>query len=149
MKSAKNLGRPPPSFGQVQKNSSFFSGNLPLYSPAFVTTFYISETSFLVICFLIPREYSDGQHPPVQVSNIAKGTTDPRVEFISQVHSSQFTNLDQITISEYRLSALTSKSQPNISISTKSKVKILTKPSFRILTKIKLHNLNQTSAAKY
>ena len=65
--------------------------------------------------------------------NIAKGTKDPRIEFISQ-------NLDY---------ASTSKSQPNISISTKSKVKILTKPSFRILTKIQLRNLNQTSAAKY
>ena len=32
--------------------------------------------------------------------NIAKGTTDPRVEFISQDHSSQFTNLEQIAISE-------------------------------------------------
>ena len=45
--------------------------------------------------------------------------------------------------------ASTSKSQPNIRISTKSKVKILTKPSFRILTENKLHNLNQGSAAKY
>ena len=45
--------------------------------------------------------------------------------------------------------ASTSKSQPNISISTKCKLKILAKPSFRILTKIKLRNLNQTSAAKY
>ena len=32
--------------------------------------------------------------------NIAKGTTDPMVEFISQDHSSQFTNLEHITISE-------------------------------------------------
>ena len=32
--------------------------------------------------------------------NIAKGTTDPRVEFISQDHSSQFANLEHITISE-------------------------------------------------
>ena len=52
----------------------------------------------------------------------------------------QFQNLNK---------ALTSKSQPSISISTKSKVKILPKPSFRILTKIQLRNLNQTSAAKY
>ena len=37
--------------------------------------------------------------------------------------------------------ASTSKSQPNISI--------LTRPSFRISTKIRLHNLNQASAAKY
>ena len=36
--------------------------------------------------------------------NIAKGTTDPRVEFLLQVHSSQYTNLDRITISESRLS---------------------------------------------
>ena len=36
--------------------------------------------------------------------NIAKGTTDPRVEFISQDHGSQFTNLEHITISESRLS---------------------------------------------
>ena len=32
------------------------------------------------------------------LKNIAKSTTDPRVEFISQVYSSQFTNLDQIII---------------------------------------------------
>ena len=47
--------------------------------------------------------------------NIAKGTTDPRVEFISQTRTQilikfQFQNLDK---------ALTSKTQPNISISTK------------------------------
>ena len=35
---------------------------------------------------------------------IAKSTTDPRVEFISQNRSSQFTNLEHITISESRLS---------------------------------------------
>ena len=49
--------------------------------------------------------------------NIAKGTTDPRVEFISQVLTQilikfQFQNLDE---------AKTSKSQPNISIWTKLK----------------------------
>ena len=52
----------------------------------------------------------------------------------------QFQNLNK---------TLTSKSQPNISISTELKPKIFTKPSFRILTKIQLRNLNQTSAAKY
>ena len=36
------------------------------------------------------------------VKNIAKGTTDPRVEFISQDHSYQFT--EHITNSESRLS---------------------------------------------
>ena len=54
----------------------------------------------------------------VCILNIAKGTTDPRVEFISQdltqilikVH---FQNFDQ---------ALTSKSQPNITISTKLEI---------------------------
>ena len=36
--------------------------------------------------------------------NIAKGTTDPRVEFIPQDQNSQFKNLEHITISESRLS---------------------------------------------
>ena len=44
--------------------------------------------------------------------NIAKGTTDLRVEFISQDHSSQLTNLEHITISESGLSI-------NFKISTK------------------------------
>ena len=35
---------------------------------------------------------------PEQNINIANGTKDPRVEFISQNHSSQFTNLEHITI---------------------------------------------------
>ena len=43
--------------------------------------------------------------------NIAKGTTDLRVEFISQDHSSQFTNLEHIT-TESQLSI-------NLKISTK------------------------------
>ena len=70
----------------------------------------------------------------------AKGTTDPRVEFISQDHSSQ----------------IFTKSQPNISISNKSKFKILTKPSFEywprfnlvISTKLQQQNSDQTSASK-
>ena len=50
--------------------------------------------------------------------NIAKGTTDPRVEFISQVLTQilikfQFQNLEQ---------ASTSKSQPNMNIPTKVKL---------------------------
>ena len=44
--------------------------------------------------------------------NIAKGTTDPRVEFISQDHSSQITNLEHILISKSWLSI-------NFKISTK------------------------------
>ena len=31
-----------------------------------------------------------------RLENIAKGTTDPRVEFILQDHSSRFTNLEHI-----------------------------------------------------
>ena len=46
--------------------------------------------------------------------NIAKGTTDPRVEFISQVLTQIFKF--QFQILNYK--TLTSKSQPNISIST-------------------------------
>ena len=53
--------------------------------------------------------------------NIAKGTTDPRVEFISQVQTQilikfHLQNLDQ---------ASTSKSQPNISLSIKLKLQNL------------------------
>ena len=53
--------------------------------------------------------------------NIAKGTTDPRVEFISKVQTQILTkfhlqNLDQ---------ASTSKSQRNISLSTKLKLQNL------------------------
>ena len=57
-----------------------------------------------------------------KILNIAKGTTDPRVEFISQVQTQiliKFQNFDQ---------ASTSKSQPYLSI----------------LTQLKLQNLNQT-----
>ena len=85
----------------------------------------------------------------VCILNIAKGTTDPRVEFISQdltqilikVH---FQNFDQ---------ALTSKSQPNITISTKIKLKILeqtlcskSEQKFSSMTKPHLPNLQQTVA---
>ena len=44
--------------------------------------------------------------------NIAEGTTDPRVEFTAQDHSSQLTTLEHITILESRLSI-------NFRISTK------------------------------
>ena len=61
------------------------------------------------------------------------------------VHSSKILNILQFQKTN---KALKLKSQPDISISTKSKVKILTKPTFRILTKNQLRDLNQTSAAK-
>ena len=77
-----------------------------------------------------------------RLKNIAKGTTDPRGEFISQVQTKTLIKLHLQNLYQ----ASTSKSQPNISI---LKLKILTKASFRILTKIQLRNVNQTSAAKY
>ena len=43
-------------------------------------------------------------HDAERKENITKGTTDLKVEFISQDHSSQFTNLEHVTISESRLS---------------------------------------------
>ena len=86
--------------------------------------------------------------------NIAKGTTDPRIEFcfpkllilvISQGQT-------QILI-EFHLQNLDSASTRNLNQTSASplnlKFKILTKPSFRISTKIQLHNLYKTSAAKY
>ena len=74
-----------------------------------------------------------------KIQNIAKGTTDPRVEFISQV-------ITQILIKQFQNfnKELTSKSQPNISILTKLKLKILVKPSFRILTKPCAQSLNKS-----
>ena len=55
------------------------------------------------------------------IKNIGKGTTDLRVEFILQDHSSQFTNLEHIKYNfRILIKYLTSKSQPNISILTKS-----------------------------
>ena len=71
--------------------------------------------------------------------NIAKGTTDPRVEFISQFLTQiliifHLHNLDQ---------AATSKSHPNISISTKLELQNLDQT--RISTKNNLHIFNQGS----
>ena len=69
--------------------------------------------------------------------NIAKGTTDPRVEFILQTWIKfQVQNLDKV---------VSSKSQPNISM---LKHKILTKPSFRILTKIPTSYLQPNISSK-
>ena len=65
--------------------------------------------------------FSNPIHKCCLYKNIAKGTTDPRVEFISQVQTQILTkfhlqNLDQ---------ASTSKSQRNISLSTKLKLQNL------------------------
>ena len=69
--------------------------------------------------FLRTEREWEGNYCSKGLKNIAKGTTDPRVEFISQVFTQilikfQFQNLN---------SALTSKSQQNISILTKLKLK--------------------------
>ena len=64
---------------------------------------------------------------PAYLINIAKGKTGPRV--LTQISIKQIQNFDK---------ALTSKYQPNISISTKRKLKSSAKPIFRILTKIQL-----------
>ena len=85
--------------------------------------------------------------------NIAKGTTDPRVEFclpkllilvISQGQTQSLIkfhlqNIDQAPTSKSRHQQ-TSVSRLNL------KFKILTKPGFRISTKIQFHYLYQTSS---
>ena len=43
-----------------------------------------------VVIFLEKIDFQFGK-------KLAKGTTDPRVEFISQYHSSQFTNFEHFT----------------------------------------------------
>ena len=88
--------------------------------------------------------------------NIAKGTTDPRVEFclpkllildISQGQTQSLIkfhlqNIDQAPTSK-------SRHQQTPVFRLNLKFKILTKPGFRISTKIQLHYLYKTSAAKY
>ena len=64
--------------------------------------------------------------------NIAKGATDPRVEFLSQV-------LTHILI-KFRISS------KHLLLNIKLTLKILTKLRLRILTTIQLRNLNHTSA---
>ena len=96
-------------------------------------SFCTIDQKVLGIQVLIQCNTSDALFDPLfrsnLIINIAKGTTDPRVEFISQV-------ITQILIKQIQnfVSASTSKSQQNISISTK--LKILAKSSFRILTNL-------------
>ena len=66
--------------------------------------------SFMI---MIIKHFKVGDDMLMTIKNIAKGTTDPRVEFISQVQTQiliKFQNFDQ---------ASTSKSQPNTSLSIK------------------------------
>ena len=80
--------------------------------------------------------------------NIVKGTTDPRVEFISYQVLTYWSIFFRIS-----KKASTSKSQPNITISTKLKLKILTnlawpRFNFATLAKLQLHNFAWTSNSK-
>ena len=77
--------------------------------------------------------------------NIAKGTTEPRVEFISQFLTQiliifHLHNLQQVSTSKPNMNNWTSLLKLNF--------KILTTPSFRISTKIQLHSPYKTSAEK-
>ena len=68
--------------------------------------------------------------------NIAKGTTDPRVEFVSQDHSSQFTNIEHITISESRFNFVTSSKHQLQNTDQTSAPKSCLNFNFKILTKV-------------
>ena len=74
------------------------------------------------------------QEKDLGISNIAKGTTDPRVEFIlqllTQILIKHHQNLEQVS---------TSKSQPNMNISTKVKL--------QNIDQTYLQNLNQDSTS--
>merc|ERR1711963_1070949 len=101
----------------------------------------------------------------ILIENIAKGTTDPRVEFISQVQTQilikfHLQNLDQASTSTstehqhlYKTSA--EKNCPNSSFKSCLNFKILTKPcaqsisnSLTFFTKPQLRNLQQIAANK-
>ena len=74
--------------------------------------------------------------------NIAKGTTDPRVEFISQVAHKSWSNfilqnLEQVSTSKSQTSRL------------KLNLKILAKPSFRISTKIQITSTKHQQKKTY
>ena len=87
------------------------------------------------------------------VNNIAKGTTDPRIEFcllILVISQGQTQNLIKFHLQNID-HAPTSKSrhQQTSVFRLNLKFKILTKPGFKISTKIQLHYHFKTSAAKY
>ena len=104
----------------VESRSMHKNNGLPAICPR-ACTYHSQHSPSLLICS--GNVLETPASAPAQV-NIAKGTTDPRVEFILQVLTQilikfHLQNLDQ---------ASTSKFQPNISLSTK----------------LKLQNLNQT-----
>ena len=121
---------------QFYNRVHLISSARPIVNPG---TFLMGFTN----CNLTLRTFKGGT-----VKNIAKGTTDTRVEFslpklLLQVTHHKFnqtsanTNLDQISSPKSRTS-----------IDFKISTKISTKPSFRILTQIQLHNLCKRSAKK-
>ena len=75
---------------------------------------WVRDNAFsLSFMIMIIKHFKVGDDMLMTIKNIAKGTTDPRVEFISQVQTQiliKFQNFDQ---------ASTSKSQPNTSLSIK------------------------------
>jgi hypothetical protein len=88
--------------------------------------------------------------------NIAKGTTDPRVEFclpkllILVISQGQTQNLIKFHLQNiYQAPTSKSRHQQTSVSRLNLEFKTLTKPGFRISTKIQLHYLYKTSAAKY
>ena len=83
---------------------------------------WVRDNAFsLSFMIMIIKHFKVGDDMLMTIKNIAKGTTDPRVEFISQVQTQilikfHLQNIDQ---------ASTSKSQPNISLSIKLKLQNL------------------------
>ena len=85
----------------------------------------------------------------LEKGNIAKGTTDPRVKFISQDYSSQFTNLEYWS----RFNFVTSTKLKQQNTNQTSALKFRLNFNFKILTKVlkdwtKVKLYDQTSASK-
>ena len=89
----------------------------------------------LAIFYNVEKKYFkstfSGHRKESIIKNIANGTTDPRVEFISQVQTQILIKFDLQNLDQ----ASTSKFQANISILTKLKIQNL------------VHNLDQDSTS--
>ena len=101
------------------------------------------------ICKKQKRDYKNVYLARQFVKNIVKGTTDPRVEFISQVQTKILINFHLQNLDQ----ASTSKSKPNISLSIKLKLQNLdqtlcskSEQKFNFFTKPQLRNLQQIVA---
>ena len=96
--------------------SNNFGTSLRRSTRKFYTPYLWIKVVFQGIKEILSLVFND--QPGIHIINIAKGTTDPRVEFISQV-------LTQILMKFHLLNLVqpsTKKSQTNISISTKLKL---------------------------